>query len=67
MTGVYMYEGVGGYGGGAVGVGTTTAAAIILPNTGSHWVLTALAAASLFIGLVITISSVARIVAKHTI
>lgn len=61
-----MYQGVGGYGGGAVGVGTTTAAAIILPNTGSHWVLTTLAVASLVIGLAITASSVARIVAKHT-
>lgn len=59
-----MYEGVGGFGG---GVATTTAAAIVLPNTGSHWVLTALAAASLLVGLAITISSLARIVAKHTI
>lgn len=59
-----MYEGVGGFGG---GVATTTAAAIVLPNTGSSWVLTVLATVSLCIGLAITISSVARIVAKHTI
>lgn len=59
-----MYQGVGGLGG---GVATTTAAAIVLPNTGSSWVLTALAGASLVIGLAITISSAARIIAKHTI
>lgn len=65
--GLLMYEpGVGGYGGGIGGAGTATAAAIILPNTGAHWMLTVLTMATLAVGVVVSVSSFARIIAKHT-
>ena len=62
-----MYDpGVGGYGGGVGGGATATAAAIILPNTGSHWMLTVLTIATLVVGLAICVSSLAKIVATRS-
>lgn len=61
-----MYNpGTGGYGGGMGGAGAATAAAIILPNTGSHWMLTVLAVTSLVVGLAVCATSIARLVAQR--
>lgn len=43
----------------------TVPAAIILPNTGSNRILTVAAATTLAVGIVATISTVARFVAKR--
>lgn len=54
----------GGMGSGVVGVATTTAAAIVLPNTGSNKVLEVAAAVTLAVGVLILASTIARFVAK---
>ena len=53
-----MYSGV-------LGATTTTAAAIVLPNTGSNSALTVVATVSLVTGVSILATTVARMVAKH--
>ncbi len=53
------------YGGGVVlGATTTTAAAIVLPNTGSNRALAIAATITLAVGIVVTVTTLARLVAK---
>lgn len=59
-----MYGMGGGLGTGVVAAASTTAAAIVLPNTGSHKILTAVAAMTLAVGVVILASTVVRFAAK---
>lgn len=59
-----MYGMGGGLGTGVVGVASTTAAAIVLPNTGSHKTLTVVAGVTLAVGILILASTAARFVAK---
>ena len=49
---------------GVLGAATTTTAAIVLPNTGSNRVMAVVAGVSLVVGVVIMLSSAARLVAK---
>lgn len=53
-----------GSGTGVVGAVTTTAAAIVLPNTGSHKVLTVVAGITLAVGILILTSTAVRFVAQ---
>jgi hypothetical protein len=50
--------------GNVLGVTTTTAAALVLPNTGSNRALMAVTLTSLVVGVAITATSLARMVAK---
>ncbi len=50
---------------GVLGATTTTAAAIVLPNTGSNRVLTVVAMVSLVAGVAILTTSVVRMAAKR--
>lgn len=52
------------YGGGQVGPAVTATAAIVLPNTGSNRLMAVIATISLVVGVVITVTSLARLVAK---
>lgn len=49
---------------GVLGAATTTTAALVLPNTGESTSLTIIAAVSLAVGVVVTTTSVVRLVAK---
>jgi len=51
--------------GNVLGVTTTTAAALVLPNTGSNSVLMVVTSTSLVAGVAITATSLARMVAKR--
>lgn len=53
-----MYSGV-------LGASTTTTAAIVLPNTNGNTALSIVAWSSLVLGVIVTLSSIARIVAKR--
>lgn len=55
-----MYQGV-------LGATTTTAAAIVLPNTGSNRFLTVVATVSLVTGVIVMVSTAARMIAKKSI
>ena len=61
-----MYE--SGSGSGSVlGISTTTAGIVILPNTGSNTALLVVAVASIVIGSLIVLSTIIRMVAKKSL
>jgi hypothetical protein len=47
-----------------LGAGTTAAAAVVLPNTGSNGLLTFVAAVTLAVGVAITATTAGRLIAK---
>ena len=49
---------------GVLGAATTTTAALVLPNTGGNSSLTIIAAVSLGVGVIVTTTSIVRMVAK---
>ena len=53
------------YNTGVLGVATTTAGAVVLPNTGSNRTLMIVAAINVLVGSVIVITAVMRFVAKR--
>lgn len=53
------------YGGGVVlGASTTVAAGAVLPNTGDNRAMVIAATISLVVGIIVTVTSLARLVAK---
>ncbi len=52
------------YGGVVGGAGAATAAAVVLPNTGDNRVLMVVSAVTLVVGIAITVTTLARLVAK---
>lgn len=53
------------YGGGTVlGASTTVASAVVLPNTGDNRAMAIAATVSLIVGVIVTVSSLARLIAK---
>lgn len=52
------------YGGVVLGASTTAAAAIVLPNTGNSKLMAVVATVTLFVGVAITVTTLARLIAK---